>query len=354
VPASIVSYADAHEFKFFTAAETLFNSCECLPPTSPHDARCALSLRSRAFDDRQFANIARISKYELPEVSSEMMLQRCISDSSSSPCNEGRFIGRHGGDDVARAVSTVNCVPSAPRIGSTLVGMELENAPPPPIWSESTESSLIVNSELISTYKYPRFFTRDPTQSLTGNSDNINTTRLRLAQRVETTLQHVQGDYWRVSFHPHPNINDCDIISATGIMASNGSVLLGEVCHGQHQRQQADSKPTHGSKSKPKKVSTSSSRGTGSTAGTSFQPSATPKNVWSEPSASTMHVRGKTYAKDGVKVESETSLFSVLGVDSFVSGDKSEVADASAATKSYLRRWKGACKELELSRPPFL
>lgn len=67
-----------------------------------------------------------------------------------------------------------------------------------------------------------------------------------------------------------------------------------------------------------------------------------------------MHVRGKTYAKDGVKVESETSLFSVLGVDSFVSGDKSEVADASAATKSYLRRWKGACKELELSCPPFL
>jgi len=322
VPASIVSYADAHEFKFFSAAQTLFISCECPLPTSPPDARCALSLRSLAFDDRQFANIIRFSNCDLPEMSSEMMLQRCISDSSSSPCNEGRFIGRHGGDDVARSVSTVNSVPSAPRIGSTLVGMELENAPPPPIWSESTEKSLVVDSELISTYKYPRFLTRDPTQS-------------RLAQLMATTLKHVQSGYWKVPFHPHANINGSDPISATGFMASDGSA-------------------TYGSKSKPKKVSTSSSRGTATTAGTSFQPNATPKNVWSEPSASTMHVRGKTYAKDGVKVESETSLFSVLGVDSFVSGDKSEVADASAATKSYLRRWKGACKELELSCPPFL
>ena len=274
------------------------------------------------------------------------MLQRCISDSPSSPSNEGRVIGINGYDDVAQSVSSVS---SAPRTVTTLVDMDFErDPPPPPIWSESTESSIIVDFELLSTYKYPRFFTRDPTQPLTGCSE-IFETRLRLVERMETTLKHVLRNYWKAPVNP--NTNGCGSTSATG------SVLT-EVCDGLHHQQQQQAKQsnpmmTHVSKHKSTKASTSISRST-ITAEASFQPSATPINVWSEPSASTMQVRGKTYAKDGIKVESESSIFSVFGVDSFVSDAKGEVGDASLGTRSYLRRWNGACKELGLSHPPFL
>lgn len=271
-----------------------------------------------------------------------MMLQRCISDSPSSPINEGRVIGMHGYDDVAQSVSNVS---SAPRT-ATLADMDFENVPPPPIWSESTESS-IIDSELISTYRYPRFCTRDPTQPLTGSCEGFEM-RLRLVERMETTLKHVLRNYWEAPVDPITN--GCDYISAT-------DSVLRDVCDGHHHKQQhaMQSNPMTSHVSKPKSTtgSTSTSRGAITTE-TSFQPSATPKNVWSEPAASTMQVRGKTYAKDGIKVESESSIFSVLGVDSFVSGAKSEVADESLGTRSFLRRWNGVCKELGLSRPPFL
>jgi len=81
-----------------------------------------------------------------------------------------------------------------------------------------------------------------------------------------------------------------------------------------------------------------------------------PSSAWSEPVASTMNVRGKNYKNDGLKTPSEPSLFTVLGVDSFVNGG-GEVKDhynASWGTDSFRVRWNEACDELGLARAPFL
>lgn len=80
-----------------------------------------------------------------------------------------------------------------------------------------------------------------------------------------------------------------------------------------------------------------------------------PSSAWSEPMASTMNVRGKNYINDGLKTPSEPSLFTVLGVDSFVNGG-GEVKDhynASWGTDSFRVRWNEACEELG-ARAPFL
>ncbi|KAL3766610.1 hypothetical protein ACHAW5_011171 [Stephanodiscus triporus] len=82
--------------------------------------------------------------------------------------------------------------------------------------------------------------------------------------------------------------------------------------------------------------------------------STTPQNAWSEPSASTINIRGKDYSKGGTKEASETSMFSVLGVDSFVNGGKHENFDASSGTKRFLQRWNIACEEVGWVQPPFL
>ncbi len=82
----------------------------------------------------------------------------------------------------------------------------------------------------------------------------------------------------------------------------------------------------------------------------------TPTNAWSEPSASTFNIRGRYYAKDGLKVASETSMFMVLGVDSFVNNklDKLENVDVSLGTTSFLKRWIIFCEEVYWVHPPFL
>lgn len=80
-----------------------------------------------------------------------------------------------------------------------------------------------------------------------------------------------------------------------------------------------------------------------------------PSSSWSEPVASTMNVRGKDYKNDRLKTPSESSLFTVLGVDSFVNSE--EVKDhynASWGTDSFRVRWNEACDELGLARAPFL
>ena len=92
---------------------------------------------------------------------------------------------------------------------------------------------------------------------------------------------------------------------------------------------------------------------THATASIAFSP---PSSAWSEPMASTMNVRGKNYKNDGLKTPSEPSLFTVLGVDSFVNGG-GEVKDhynASWGTDSFRVRWNEACDELGLARAPFL
>jgi hypothetical protein len=88
-----------------------------------------------------------------------------------------------------------------------------------------------------------------------------------------------------------------------------------------------------------------------------FDPSVQPINVWSEPSSTTMKVRGVTYAQDGIKVPSEESMFAVLGVDNFVnekgSGSGGGVMKKSG-TDSFMERWKNVCEEVGLESVPFL
>jgi hypothetical protein len=80
-----------------------------------------------------------------------------------------------------------------------------------------------------------------------------------------------------------------------------------------------------------------------------------PSSAWSEPVASTMNVRGKNYKNDGLKMPSESSLFTVLGVDSFVnSGGEEKDYSASWGTDSFRIRFNEACDELGLARAPFL
>ena len=80
------------------------------------------------------------------------------------------------------------------------------------------------------------------------------------------------------------------------------------------------------------------------------------KNVCSEPSASSIKVRGGSYLKDSVKVGSNESMFSILGVD-IVSNDDAGggrgggVQHCSAREGSYLNRLRSVCKASDLDVP---
>ena len=108
-------------------------------------------------------------------------------------------------------------------------------------------------------------------------------------------------------------------------------------------------------------VSNSSYNGNNGNYGTTvlFDPSVQPINVWSEPSSTTMKVRGVTYTQDGIKVPSEESMFAVLGVDNYVnekgggSGSGGGMKKNSG-TDSFMERWKDVCKEVGLESVPFL
>ncbi len=86
-----------------------------------------------------------------------------------------------------------------------------------------------------------------------------------------------------------------------------------------------------------------------------FDPSLQPINVWSEPSSTTMKVRGVTYAQDGIKVPSEESMFAVLGVDNFVNEKGGSGSGMKkSGTDSFMERWKNVCEEVGLESVPFL
>jgi hypothetical protein len=242
--------------------------------------------------------------------------------------------------------------------------LEFEDATPPPLWTESTASTPPdINPELILTYKYPRLYLQDPANVIAGQfSNNWETKRLwwfQLAQRMNTTLKHVQDGHWKeLRNTSNNNLSNESSASASSYSEGqhpfcstleDGSKAMSELCLGKRQ-QRAKHRLTK---------ETSSTIGSGEDSATaggtaaSFQPGACPQNAWSEPSASTMNVRGKTYLKDDIKVTSERSIFSVLGVDSFVSGGKGN-EDVSWATNSFLQRWNFACEEVGLVRPPFL
>ena len=277
--------------------------------------------------------------------------------------------------------------------------MEFMIAPHSPVWSKSNATTTAnnnndIDSELLFTYRYPRLYLQDPTHVIGGiTSGRYNCDQMKeiwwfhAAQRMETTLKHVHEDHWRAllsaAMTAHPSLTKgntnqnysisgydstnslasamvlnnyhrtlCETVVgaggvgiASGASPTDGCVAMKELCLG---KQHSKILSSRGGDSNP----TTAARNPLSL----FQPSITPTNVWSEPCASTMNVRGKTYSKDGIKVESETAIFSMLGVDSFVSSDKNDgsAGVSSSGTASYLRRWKGVCDQMGLIRPPFL
>lgn len=264
--------------------------------------------------------------------------------------------------------------------------LHFQNAPLPPVWGSTAN----VNPELTSTYQYPRLYLRDPTQIITEYTGDMNKNQtndslwwFHLAQRMQTTLKHVQDDHWKALIlekqsrcNASSHFSSSDSISAASSSvqqhtafgcagledgsSADGCVAMRDLCLGQQNQQQQmtgkshrrnKSLSSHGSRHKLRKGPSSAAVNSTSPA---FQSAACLVSAWSEPSASTIKIRGETYAKDGIKVESEPSMFSVLGVDSFVNNGKSSDEDASWGTKSYLQRWKRACEEVGLDRPPFL
>lgn len=290
-----------------------------------------------------------------------------------------------------------------------------ENAPPTPTWEAADD----VNPELVSTYRYPRLYLRDPSQIITEQtSTGSDEARSKvyagelwwfhLAQRMRCTLKHVQHDHWeallaerqrqqkqsssqqsnskhRVSDSApgssslaaqHPQLG------CTGLEVPNtysdGCAAVQDLCLGeppnpqqQHGRQQNGA--TTGNRSRTESPLPSFRSKKGASAGSLlpapaaaaaagsmvFRPSAAPVNAWSEPSATTFKVRGPTYSRDGIKVHSEPSMFSVVGVDSVVHegyggrGGGGEGALGDDAT-GYPGRWTRACADAGLDAPPFL
>jgi len=287
---------------------------------------------------------------------------------------------------------------------------EYQQSTPPPLWTESTTiDTPTVHTELMYTYKYPRLYLNDPTfvihnnhQRQNSSSSNNSMWWFELGQRMQTTLRHVNYDKWRGGaiiqqsldqLHLLRNNNSicvdsseeeessfCNINTNNNLASSSqqktqmqqqqqkqhgrsrsdhpfciAAPQAVNECIGIHQRHSAMSNSTIRHNKSTPNLTTNNCLGGG---GGGYQPGVQPKNSWSEPSASTMNIRGRTYLKDGIKVVSEQSMFSILGVDSFVSssGNSSSASniDISWATKSYIQRWNSVCLEVGLAKPPFL
>ena len=333
-----------------------------------------------------------------------------------SPTKKARGGGGGGGSSVASNSTGTNRTPpqmptkqqrgdhaSNPSIESMAMAvvvqkphLEYENASPTPHWTTTTTKD--INSELVNTYQYPKLYLYDPNQII-SNGENLNSIIsqqqqqqqpnnrywwFHLAQRMGTTLKHVQDDHIKAllfeqqqrqqqatsngngnSFFSQDSISagESSSIHHQGTHANfgcmdtldgsqEGGCVLSDLCISQEQQQKSGK-----SHRRYKSWSSNKSTFTGSFPAKAktklFTPTSTPINVWSEPLASTMKVRGGTYSQDGIKVESEPSLFSVLGVDSFVNG-KDTSTNCSWGTQNYLQRWKKACCENGIDQAPFL
>lgn len=274
-----------------------------------------------------------------------------------------------------------------------------EDASPPPLWTDSTPSSASsssmpeINPELIHTYMYPRLYLRDPACAIDGISfGNDDQGReswwFRLTRKMYTTLDHVQDGHWREllrrselsrndvvvgveSVHRSDSSfntsSSCSVGEGAGgeqqrplcSTLEDGSRAMSELCLGGRQQQQQHR--TSGRRSRrgggggdDHAITAASTGGGQEKRPCIFRPDSCPQNSWSEPAASTIYVRGANYLTDEIKVPSEASIFTVLGVDNFVSGGKSSEEDESWAATSYLRRWNAACEEVGIPRPPFL
>jgi len=194
-----------------------------------------------------------------------------------------------------------------------------------PIWRDGDSA----NPELNSTYKFPRLCLRDPVDVIeSGGGTDLDTESgawwFDLQRRVVTTLPHARDGQVadllrkRAALHLPPGG------TVTGSAGDHSVSTSGVACHAAMRNLCFD-----------------------------FDPKDTPVNCWSEPAASTLKVRGSNYGRDGVKVESDSAFFRVLGVDSFGGGAAGE-EEGRRCTDGFLRRWRAACDEVGLERPPFL
>jgi len=259
---------------------------------------------------------------------------------------------------------------------------EYENASPPPIYTST--SGVEVNAELISTYQYPRVYLSNPIQiiSTSNNTEAACGNKywwFHLVQQMGTTIRHVQDDYYKGLISQQQQSSNRRTSMSDSVSAESSSqqhqlsnfgctslertlttdsedgcvAMTRDLCIGQEKDGTASISTGSKSHRKTKSWSKSSKK---SSVGASSKPavfniSSNPINVWSEPHASTMKVRGETYAQDGIKVDSDESIFSILGVDSFVSSG-SEASSSSWGTQHYLSRWKMACKNVGINQPP--
>ena len=217
----------------------------------------------------------------------------------------------------------------------------------PPIWKEDDN----IHPELKGTYCYPRLFAADP---LIAIEQGEMPWWYRLSMRMETTLSHTFKPYWREQLESVQHREDTNNISANTASNESGQVL--DMTDNNHPCS-PDAIVDLCSDSTPRRLRQMQLQGADGSVNryASFNKQlseVSPVNAWSEPEASTMKVRGITYAMDGVKVESDTALFACLGVDSFVNGEGG--SDDHSNTAHYFERWKRACEKESLDRVPFL
>jgi len=209
-----------------------------------------------------------------------------------------------------------------------------------------------INEELNMSYKFPRMYLQNPSEL------NVEVLKreawwYKLQCGVESTLGHVRSE----------SIKQQVLMQGGG----GGGGGKQQSHHHHHQQQHRDSDASISSSSKstkssfsksPKSTTSNKTIHSNNTNGEEFSPAAQPTNVWSEPSASTMKVRGPTYAQDGIKITSEESMFAVLGVDNFVKdkggGGGGENNTCKSGTSSFMERWKSVCADVGVETVPFL
>mmetsp|Transcript_29608 Transcript_29608/g.45814 ORF Transcript_29608/g.45814 Transcript_29608/m.45814 type:complete len:784 (+) Transcript_29608:17-2368(+) len=213
----------------------------------------------------------------------------------------------------------------------------LHHSPQSLLWDTSSSTTNAnngkggtINEELNMSYKFPRMYLQDPTQ--------LNALTLtwawwyRLQSGVESTLGHVRSESVKQQFLLQQRGEEQHRGSDTSVGSSKSH------------------KKTMSFGTSPK----SSNRKTTDNSNGEFSPADQPTNVWSEPHASTMKVRGPTYAQDGVKIPSEESMFAVLGVDNFVREKSGGEEDCRSGTSSFRERWKSVCEDVGVESVPFL
>eukprot|EP00986_Skeletonema_menzelii_P015676 scaffold12351_cov141-Skeletonema_menzelii.AAC.9 len=198
-----------------------------------------------------------------------------------------------------------------------------------------------INEELNMSYKFPRMYLQDPTV-LDVEFLKQGAWWYRLQSGVESTLGHVRSESVKQQLQQqqqHQQHRGSEEVSVGSAKSTKKTLSFG----------------TSPKSSASNRKTTDNSNNNGG----EFSPTVQPTNVWSEPHASTMKVRGPTYSQDGVKISSDESMFAVLGVDNFVNdkdGNKNGGGkeDCRSGTSSFRERWKSVCEDVGVESVPFL